>query len=313
VAPHERAEVLKEVAGRAVANLELTFKTNDLQVMEVETHTLPGGVALTGVSCSPLRSESYDLSRGDDDFTLAWSAAPSKGDVQQLGKELPASGLGALLSVADWMKLETYEFSSHTFLKLQRQTLCQMLPNAEALLMKGIPSDNTALQLLKHYVATYRMLKTTDPELARVVATHIADLVALAAGAKGDAAEQASRRGLRAAQLQAAKRWIKTRLTSPELSVNKVAAALKIHPRTVQLLFESQGETFSLYVQRKRLALARERLSQPGLEHRSVTEIAYDSGFGHLSHFTNSFRKTYGETPSSLRRRVLPERRVRTL
>ncbi|PQM29379.1 hypothetical protein CVO77_00100 [Sphingopyxis lindanitolerans] len=301
----QRREVVREVAGRAIANLDLIPKTDDPQ-MEVETRFLPG-VTITDAWVSPHLASSYDLSRGDDDFTLLWSTSPAKGGVLQLGNELPADGSAALLSCADRMDFETYEAFPHVSVKLQRSVLCPLLPNAEAALMQRIPPDNQAMRLLKSYLGGYRALHDADPaaRLAHRVAIHIADLVALAVGTDRDATELASGRGLRAARLDAIKRWTLAHLVSSELGIGAAAAAAGLSARSVQLLFEADGVTFTAFVLRERLALAYRRLSMPHLAKRTIAEIAYGCGFGDLSYFTNSFRKAYGETPSGVRHRAM--------
>jgi len=301
----QRREMVREVAGRAIANLELMPKTDDPQ-MEVEIRFLPG-VSITDAWVSPHRASSYDLSRGDDDFTLLWSTAPARGGVQHLGSELPADGSAALLSCADRMDFETHEAFPHVSLKLQRSLLCPLLPDAEAALMRRIFPDNPAMRLLKSYLVGYRTLHDdhAPAQLKHRVAVHVADLVALAVGTNRDATRQASRRGQRAAQLEAIKHWTLARLALPELSIARVATAAGLSPRSVQLLFEAEGLTFTAFVLRERLALAHRRLSTPHLARRTIAEIAYSCGFGDLSYFTNSFRKTYGETPSDVRHRAL--------
>lgn len=301
----QRREMVREVAGRAIANLDLTPKTDDPQ-MEVETRFLPG-LTVTDAWVSPHLASSYDLSRGDDDFTLLWSSSPAKGGVLQFGSELPADGSAALLSCADRMDFETHEAFPHVSVKLQRSLLCPLLPDAEAALMRRIPPDNPAMRLLKSYLGSYRALHDAGPtaQFAHRAAVHMADLVALAIGTDRDATELASGRGLRAARLDAIKRWTLARLVSSELSVRAAAAAAGVSVRVVQLLFEADGVTFTAFVLRERLALAHQRLSMPHLAKRTIAEIAYGCGFGDLSYFTNSFRRAYGETPSDVRHRAL--------
>jgi AraC-like DNA-binding protein len=79
------------------------------------------------------------------------------------------------------------------------------------------------------------------------IGTTLADLIALALGASGDAARFARARGLRAVRLRAIGRY---RLASGEheLSVNTVAARQGVSPRYVQMLFEAEGTTFSRFV-----------------------------------------------------------------
>jgi AraC-like DNA-binding protein len=301
----QRREIVREVAGRAIANLDLTPKTDDPQ-MEVETRFLPG-LTVTDAWVSPHLASSYDLSRGDDDFTLLWSSSPAKGGVLQFGSELPADGSAALLSCADRMDFETHEAFPHVSVKLQRSLLSPLLPDAEAALMRRIPPDNPAMRLLKSYLGSYRALHDAGPtaQFAHRAAIHMADLVALAVGTDRDATELAAGRGLRAARLDAIKRWTLTHLISPELGIRSVANAAGLSVRVVQLLFEADGVTFTAFVLRERLALAHRRLSMPHLAKRTIAEIAYGCGFGDLSYFTNSFRRAYGETPSDVRHRAL--------
>jgi AraC-like DNA-binding protein len=115
-------------------------------------------------------------------------------------------------------------------------------------------------------------------------------LVALTIGATRDAAEAARRRGLAAARLSVAKAEIGRRLGDDEFAVADVARRLGVTPRTVQLLFESEGTTFKEYLVAERLAQAHRMLSDPHSLEQTVTTIAYKVGFGNLSYFNRVFR-----------------------
>jgi len=52
------------------------------------------------------------------------------------------------------------------------------------------------------------------------------------------------------------------------------------------------------YIRAMRLSLARDLLSS-GCEPRTVTKIALDCGFGHLSQFAIDYRNFFGESPSA--------------
>jgi AraC-like DNA-binding protein len=69
----------------------------------------------------------------------------------------------------------------------------------------------------------------------------------------------------------------------------------------VQLLFEREGLTFSQFLLDQRLARAHRMLLDPRFAGRTVSAIAYASGFGDLSHFNRAFRRRYGETASDVR------------
>jgi transcriptional regulator GlxA family with amidase domain len=189
---------------------------------------------------------------------------------------------------------------------VQRSLLLPLLPDAEAALMRQVSPDNAALQLLTSYleVLIASEAHARGPELGAAVAAHICDLVSLAVGANRDAAELAAGRGLRAARLAAVKRWALAHLGEPKLSVVAAAAALNVGVRYVQMLFESEGATFTAFVLGQRLAMAHRRLANPGLAQRTIASIAFACGFGDLSYFNRSFRAAYGQSPSDVRRRA---------
>jgi len=55
------------------------------------------------------------------------------------------------------------------------------------------------------------------------------------------------------------------------------------------------------YLNDLRLDMAKKDLLQ---KNKSITEIAYDTGYSSLSHFSNAFKKRYGVSPISAQRSV---------
>ena len=141
----------------------------------------------------------------------------------------------------------------------------------------------------------------STPELQRAVVAHLHDLIALTLGASRDAAEVAANRGVRAARLRAVKADIVRHLKDQSFNVTGLAARHGITPRYVQKLFEREGLTFSQFLLDQRLARAHRLLGDPGLSDRTISVIAFECGFGDLSHFNRAFRRRYGETPSDVR------------
>jgi AraC-like DNA-binding protein len=126
------------------------------------------------------------------------------------------------------------------------------------------------------------------------VAETLARLIGIACGA---AAEQPD--AMRAGRLTQAKRHIDRHLADPDLSPTSVAAALGIGVRTLHLLFEPTGVSFTRHVLRRRLEECRTALlSCPT---RPVTDIAFGWGFSNLSTFYRAFQATFGMRPGDLR------------
>lgn len=163
-----------------------------------------------------------------------------------------------------------------------------------------MPNDNQAVALLKGYIgAVDDLAASAAPELAEMVVAHLYDLAALALGAVGDAAAMARGRSVRAARLVAAKAYVRRHLHHSDLRADSVAAHLGVTPRYVHMLFEPDGRSFLEYVLAERLARAYRVLM--GDATRSVSAVAFATGFADLSHFNRTFRRQFGCTPTELR------------
>ena len=91
------------------------------------------------------------------------------------------------------------------------------------------------------------------------------------------------------------------RLDNEGLCVADAAVRRGVTPRYVQMLFESEGTTFTQYVLEQRLARALRMLAAPGHQSRTISAIAFEVGFGNLSYFNRTFRRHFGMTPSDAR------------
>jgi AraC-like DNA-binding protein len=180
-----------------------------------------------------------------------------------------------------------------------------MAVDPEDALARPIPADTEALRLLIDYVATaLRKQRLTSPDLRQLFTTHVHDLIALAVGATRDTRVAARGRGLRAARLSAIKGDIMGRLDSEGLCVADAAVRRGVTPRYVQMLFESEGTTFTQYVLEQRLARALRMLADPHQQGRTISAIAFEVGFGNLSYFNRTFRRHFSMTPSDARRTI---------
>jgi transcriptional regulator GlxA family with amidase domain len=67
------------------------------------------------------------------------------------------------------------------------------------------------------------------------------------------------------------------------------------------MLFDGDATTFSEFVLLARLNRAHRMLTDPQFSDRTVSSLAFETGFGDLSYFNRSFRRRYGATPSDVR------------
>lgn len=93
---------------------------------------------------------------------------------------------------------------------------------------------------------------------------------------------------------------IAARGCDPGFTVETVASELGVSSRTIQLLLEETGSTFSEHVTEHRLRRAWKLLADRGSA-VAIAEVAYGTGFNDLSCFYRAFRRRFGETPAAVR------------
>lgn len=103
--------------------------------------------------------------------------------------------------------------------------------------------------------------------------------------------------------LARAEDFIKVHAREP-LRLGDIAEAAGVRPRTLHKAFQRHlGLTPIAYVRQMRLDLARRDLMEAARSGRTVTDVATDCGFDHLSKFARSYKTRYGESPSETVRR----------
>jgi AraC-like DNA-binding protein len=140
-----------------------------------------------------------------------------------------------------------------------------------------------------------------EPRLIEHVRTTLVDLVALAIGARGDAAEAARGRGLRSARVRQIVAEIRKGFADPAFSTTEAAHALGMSPRYLQHLLHETGATFTEHVNELRLRKAHKMLASPLHDALKIKDIAHACGFSEVPYFNRIFRRRFGLSPSDCR------------
>jgi AraC-like DNA-binding protein len=93
-------------------------------------------------------------------------------------------------------------------------------------------------------------------------------------------------------------RYIERNLLGGAVTPNDIANAHGVSIRTVNRIFNATGQTVGEVIRVRRLARAREELTESD---RSVATIAHRWGFSDTSHFSRTFKAQYGASPSEYR------------
>ncbi|MGB4074083.1 helix-turn-helix domain-containing protein [Pseudomonas sp.] len=100
---------------------------------------------------------------------------------------------------------------------------------------------------------------------------------------------------------------ISSLLPAGEGSVERVGAALGLHPRTLQKRLQQEGSSFSQLLQKTRLGIARQHLQQQKM---SITDLALNLGYAEVAVFSRHFKRWTGLSPRQWRAQqaIRPER-----
>ncbi|CCD96851.1 putative transcriptional regulatory protein [Bradyrhizobium sp. ORS 375] len=299
----ERAAFWREHFGRVMLRVDFEPAPDVAFKARNRALTLPG-LQLFDAWATPARisrSGSY-LADGADNVMLAINregraSVEGGGQIREL-----RPGEAVVLSGADACAFHRESVGRSFTLLMPRVMIEAADVSVEDAVMRPIPVDQGALQLLDHY-ASWLMSRdaAVDAQLLNLSVRHIQDLLALAIGPAAGLAETMRARGLRAARLKLAKSFLVANSWRRDISVAMVATKLNVTPRYVQRLFEIDGTTFSAFLSGVRLSNAHRMLCDPAHGRLAIASIAYDVGFGDLSHFNRSFRRHYGLTPREVR------------
>ncbi len=300
---HQRLEAWQETFGRKVVGID-TAPLSDMPFrVDLTVRALPGLTVIHQDHTPVLMARTRGLiADGDDGVALG---IPLGGSLaRQNGREEAIdAGDAVFLSNADAGTNSFTTPSTLIGLVAPRAALAPRLHCGGDVVMRRISRDTEALRLLKLYLRTLGGDETTlsTPDVQRAVIDHVYDLMALALGATRDAMESARARGLAAGRLAAIRADVRDNLADTDLDIAAVARRTGLSPRQVQRLFRAQGQTFSDYLRAQRLERAQHMLTRARYAHLSVSAVAYEAGFGDLSHFNHAFRRRFGATPTEVR------------
>jgi AraC-like DNA-binding protein len=299
VPAQDRVAALCEVVGRSLLRLDITPLSRDHFRSELQLQALPGLGVMRG-SAVELRFDRPRHLIDNDDVVLAL-CLEGETRCSAIGREATIGpGDAALMGGGEGGFCDSI-YSRFVSLRMPQSAVPSAVRPGD-LICRRIPAGTPVLQLLRHYIQFLDDEQAlASPDVQRLAVAHVHDLFAATLGATRDEAEIARGRGIRAARLRAIKQDIAAHIDDADLSVVAVAARHRCTRRYIHTLFEAEGTSFTEYVLSERLARAHRMLTDPLRTSEKIATIAYDAGFGDLSHFNRSFRRRYGAAPSDVR------------
>jgi AraC-like DNA-binding protein len=296
-AERDRIEASREIIGRSLMKMNFELRPGVPFNVDMVFRALPDFALASGTFSAMDCLRTPDLIESDD---IILTVALSGNSILHVrGAEVPIGpGSAALTRTADVCRCEVQSASDVINFRFPFDRIASQIADLDAAVMRPVPVDTEALRLLVHYAAMLKDDIVMAPDVQSLVVSHLQDLAVLAIGGTRDAIMVGRGRGVPAARLRAIKADIVRNLTDRHLSIDAVALRHGITPRYVGMLFDGDATTFSQFVLVQRLNRAHRMLTDPQFSGRTVSSLAFETGFGDLSYFNRCFRRLYGATPS---------------
>ena len=106
-----------------------------------------------------------------------------------------------------------------------------------------------------------------------------------------------------------ARQYVQTHLHDPELSIQRIADALRCSKRYLHRVFEDDDVGLERQIWNSRLERCHSALTHEANANRSAAEIGFAWGFRSSAHLNRLFKQRYGLTPGASQRRAAETRR----
>lgn len=193
-------------------------------------------------------------------------------------------------------------FGGHTdriILTIPRPLMSSRLPEMGRFVGHRIASASKLGALTASVVRQLVEFETSlDEGVAKRLGASALDILAttLEAELSGDAEGEGRHR----ARLTRVKRYVAANLHDTEMTIESIAAAENLSPRTLHRLFSAEGTTPIRWLWQQRLSASHKALTEGHFA--QVTDAALNCGFTDLSHFSRAFKKMFGRAPHTLLR-----------
>lgn len=260
------------------------------------------GFQVVECRCDPCGAERgrVDLRRDDRDI-LAVQLVLSGRERMTIGEDDVLLGQGDILiwDTTREMRFEVLEPLHKLSVMMPLARLKCWMPRAWHTVDRRLASGSVQAELLSSYIAAIR------PGFMSGALTNAEGLteatIGLLINALGEGARPVPPESLRDGQMARVRHFIGKHLDDPDLSPRMIADGCKISVRYLHWLFEPTGTTVLRYAIQQRLIRCRRELENPQMCTRSITDIAYASGFQNPTHFSRRFKAEYGLSPQDFR------------
>ncbi len=304
-APHHRVQAF-ETAAAAICKLAIEPQTPEAYASSTTIKVLPGAVTARTSHSASVTTRTRAMAADEADNLLIHIPLNHGFSMAQRGGLSVECKLGEVYLDPNEVAGRAAFHAARTdlfYVSIPRAVLAQSPQALNGRLRQTMSASPQWRMFIRYAQSLDDEAEALATEERALCCAHLHALAQIALTAGGTALSETQGRGVRAARLRALKAAIDAQLTEPGLSLATIAAGMGISERYGRALFAEDQSTFRDYLTRKRMQLLRRKLADPGQDHRSISDLVMEVGFGDLSWFNRCYRQIYGETPSESRAR----------
>lgn len=247
----------------------------------------------------PLIRRQTDIRKDPRDHIMLYVVTKGEIGLGQSGRSVfVQNGDVVLYDQAKPFRIEFIEDARGLVMAIPRAHATTRLGNLTDLTACSIPRQTQAAKFTRSIISQFQ--PSTDGDMMDISPKMEASALDLIFGSIEHYFQGPLRlsQGHRKDQLRKIKDYLVGNLADTDLSVDTICAVQAISPRSLNRLFSTEGTTPMRWLWQTRLEEAYRRIMRGGIY--SITDVAYDTGFTDVSHFSRAFKKAFGQTPSSL-------------
>jgi AraC-like DNA-binding protein len=261
-------------------------------------------LGLSRVTASPqwVRRTQAKIARATEDYFIVSIQTKGRGKIVQDGRvaELSPGDFALYDSTRPYELIFEEPFQQHV-LQLPGAVLRGRLRNTHMLTARKVCGDRGAGHLMIGMInALAEDIDTLEAGSVAAIAESVENILVAGLCSLPGAADPVVSQ-LTAYHRDQIKTYVLRHLRDPRLSINAIAAHLRLSPSTIYRAFASEPISLNAWIWNQRLDGAKRDLCDPALAGRTITEIAFGWGFNDTAHFSRLFRARFGCSARELR------------
>lgn len=300
---NQQLEWLKEVIGREYANVDvgapdLRHLYNDMLIYPWQQGLRLSPICSNAITIERLPKEPEHISQ-DCYFGVLLTGGQYK--LEQGGREVFLKpGEMTIYDATEPHRITTPGPFSKVLISIPRFLLDERIANISRLTATKLSTAHGMGAITASMLSsTISQLDQLDEAAFQGLSAPMLELFTLSLWEVAGKTKQMSRH--RSQALIRVKQFIACNLNETDMKADDIASEMGLSVRYINDLFNEEGTSLMRYLTQQRLARSRHYLASWSYQHLSITEVAIQSGFSNMAHFSRVFHQAYGMPPRAYR------------